>query len=68
MIGTVINWDDDRGYGFIRSDDGTADIFAHAKFCAPGLRPAAGLRVSFNIVADERSPAHGRADCIALVT
>jgi cold shock CspA family protein len=67
ITGTVINWNDLRGYGFIRPDDGAADIFAHAKFCASGLRPAPGLRVSFQVVADERAPERGRADSIQLL-
>jgi cold shock protein len=64
ITGTVITWNDDRGFGFIRPDDGAGDFFAHAKFCVSGLRPAPGLRVCFQVVADERAPDRGRADCI----
>lgn len=48
--GTISNWDDDRGFGFITRDDGQADAFAHVKFFARGFRPAEGLRVRFELV------------------
>ena len=53
--GTIINWNDDRGFGFIRRDDGAGDIFAHVKYLSGIPRPAEGQRVSFDIVQDERS-------------
>jgi cold shock CspA family protein len=50
--GTVKVWRESGGYGFITPDDGGNDIFAHAKFFEPGVVPAIGLRVRFNIVHD----------------
>lgn len=29
MRGEVVRWHDDRGWGFIKRDDGAADIFVH---------------------------------------
>lgn len=55
LYGTIKNWNDDRGFGFILRDDGQPDIFAHIKFFATGVRPSEGLRVQFEIVTDARS-------------
>jgi cold shock CspA family protein len=69
ITGTIKTWNDDRGFGFIARDDGAADVFAHVKYCAPGFRPSPGLRVAFEVVADERAPANrGRADNIDAVS
>jgi CspA family cold shock protein len=53
--GIIKKWDDDRGYGFIKCDDGSADVFAHVKYMAGLFRPAEGQRVAFEIVLDQRS-------------
>jgi cold shock CspA family protein len=68
IVGTIKNWNSDRGFGFIQRADGAGDVFVHIKHCAPGFQPSIGLRVSFAIVTDEKSPANrGRADNVALV-
>jgi cold shock CspA family protein len=50
--GTVIRWDDERGFGFIRSPQTSADIFFHIRDFR-GADPAAlriGLAVTFEEV------------------
>jgi uncharacterized membrane protein YsdA (DUF1294 family)/cold shock CspA family protein len=70
--GTVVKWDDARGFGFIRSVGTSGDIFFHVRdFRAAGDRaPRQGLAVTFEEIhvggkgprgmavqpADERSP------------
>ena len=47
--GTVVRWDDDRGFGFIRSPDSSAQVFFHARDfrMPPGQRPREGQAVTF---------------------
>lgn len=47
--GTVLKWDDARGFGFIRSAESIADVFFHARdFRAAGAgAPRQGLVVTF---------------------
>lgn len=55
-----------RGYGFIRQDDGTS-LFVHASALeqAGMPRPAAGMQVSYRVQATDRGP---RATDVELVT
>jgi len=38
-----------KGFGFIQSDSGNSDIFAHAKAFPPGVEPQEGDRVRYRI-------------------
>jgi len=47
--GTIIRWEAERGFGFIRAPGGSADAFLHVKECRwrDGQLPREGLRVTF---------------------
>src|SRR5438045_3380872 len=44
--GTLVRWDDARGFGFIRSPQSSADVFVHVRDFR-GTLPAAGMAVFF---------------------
>lgn len=46
--GTVMRWDGERGFGFIRSADTVADIFFHIRDYAENRHPIEGMDVSFD--------------------
>jgi CspA family cold shock protein len=55
--GTVKFFDATRGFGFIRPDDGSPDVFVHATAVErAGLGTLAeGQKLNFNVVQDARS-------------
>ena len=52
--GVVVGFKDDRGFGFIRPDDGGGDVFVHARDIANADKLNQGQRVSFETVTDEK--------------
>src|SRR6516162_5267427 len=53
--GTVIRFDEIKGYGFISPSDGGEDIFVHAnELIDRGLRVTAGSQVEFRVVEGDR--------------
>jgi CspA family cold shock protein len=56
MRGDVVSWQDDRGYGFLKRDDGGPDIFVHqSHLMMDGFRTLAiGQRVEFEEMHGER--------------
>ncbi|MGX1110552.1 MULTISPECIES: cold shock domain-containing protein [Bradyrhizobium] len=63
--GKIKMWDTDRGFGFIRRDDGGPDAFVHIKHLSAVFRPEAGQIVTFDLVIDERN-GRERADAVRL--
>ena len=48
--GTLIKWNDDRGFGFIKSAKGDSEIFVHiSAFPRDGVRPRVEELISFEI-------------------
>jgi CspA family cold shock protein len=64
--GVVVGFKDDRGFGFIRPDDGGGDIFVHARDIANADKLNQGQRVSFEIVTDEKR-GKPRADRVRVI-
>jgi cold shock CspA family protein len=56
MLGTIISWNEDRGYGFVRPDARfEPDFFFKIKYCKRGFEPEKGIRVTFDTADDPRS-------------
>ena len=55
--GKIKNWNSDRGFGFIRPDGKSEDVFVHvSEFEKAGLsEPNEGDQVRFEIEADRRT-------------
>jgi CspA family cold shock protein len=53
--GVVQKYFEDRGFGFIRPDDGGGDIFFHVRFFLEKTEPTKGDRVEFEIGTDSTS-------------
>lgn len=46
--GTLVRWEKDRGFGFIRSPEVSADVFVHLRdFADRGTTPQVGMKLSF---------------------
>jgi cold shock protein len=62
--GTVTFYNEVRAFGFIRPDDGGAEVFAHlSAFTRAGLPPPTeGQRVSFDIEMNPRNGKPGAAN------
>ena len=46
--GTVVRWDSERAFGFIRSPDTVADVFFHIRDYTENRHPTEGLTVTFD--------------------
>jgi cold shock protein len=56
-VGTILRFDDTRGYGFIEPADGTEDVFVHANdFGDSRHMVRAGLRVQYEVAQSDRGP------------
>lgn len=62
--GTLIKWNDDRGFGFAKTRDAGIEVFAHiSEFPRSGRRPQIGDPLSFEIVSGD----DGRKRALAIV-
>ncbi|MFZ5637692.1 MAG: cold shock domain-containing protein [Pseudomonadota bacterium] len=62
MQGNLVKWQDDRGFGFIRTRDSGVEIFVHvSEFPRGGRRPQIGDPLSFEIRTGEDGRKQARA-------
>jgi len=52
--GTVIKWDEEKGYGFIKPHNGSDDLFAHVSNLKDGDALKAGAEVTYEERYDDR--------------
>lgn len=65
-IGKVANYFEDRGFGFIAPDDGSAHIFVHVSHIANADILKKDQSVSFEFVTDART-GNPRADRVRVI-
>ncbi|MGY4499168.1 CspA family cold shock protein [Bradyrhizobium sp. GM24.11] len=54
--GVVKSFFPDRGFGFVKPDDGSKDIFFHIQTVQNSASPRVGQRVSFDVKVDDARP------------
>jgi CspA family cold shock protein len=54
--GTVKWFNDEKGFGFIAPEDGSADLFVHQSALADGQTLAEGAKVSFDAERGDKGP------------
>lgn len=56
MKGTVVQFDDKKGFGFIQPDGQAAQVFVHASAVTTAGRLVRGQRVSFEVTSSPKGP------------
>ena len=56
MKGTVVQFDDKNGFGFIQPDSQKEQVFVHASAVTTAGRLATGQRVIFDVAASPKGP------------
>ena len=64
--GTILKWDDEKGFGFIAPETGPGDVFVHIKAVVGARRPVVGDAVYYFPGKDDRGRA--RATQVQFVT
>ena len=64
--GRIAHYDESRGFGFIKPDDGGADVFVHANHLVNADFLRKEQRVSFEVVNDDRR-GKPRADKVRVI-
>lgn len=55
LVGRIEDWNDDRGYGFVRPNGGGERAFVHIKaFARAGKRPVSGSLISYVVQRDNQ--------------
>jgi CspA family cold shock protein len=67
--GTIKTIRDDKGFGFIKPDDSSQDIFFHSSALEYGVfdQLREGQRVEFTAGTDPRNPGRTRAEKVELI-
>jgi cold shock protein len=53
--GKINMWDEEKGFGFIKPDDGSVDVFFHVTALREGDKIARDKAVSFEVGVDPKS-------------
>jgi|SRR5947209_12969775 len=57
MIGTIVRYEESRGYGFVAPDEGGEDVFIHANdLSSVSSAVGPGTRLAFRVVNSARGP------------
>jgi cold shock CspA family protein len=66
--GRIVNWNVERGFGFIRANSNSRSYFAHIRdWSNTDTAPAAGQEVLFEITPDDKNPEKQKASNIRVM-